>query len=612
MNEENVKKEFNKEYIDLISMILKAIFSKTEKDLDNIVNGEFFKKFVSDKLGFETASFYFYDENEKRLMFFHEAIENGINMPFYKITQRNNDGSFKSTEVQKEEFERRRNKQREFLMKGSEPITATLCYNNITSKTPRWSQSERDYERILIPEGEILVFSFEYILRNYLKKIGCETKKEAQKKIETSYIAKQCWMSLHSKTKYRNMRMREEESYFKLIEWLKDVMSNQYEYSYLWNSKSEMKNWFIKAGDKVKHLIEKYEHKEFNYDLIKEIASLIVKYTYSDSNNGKIVLKSTKFYQRSRLSPQMELFHGTHNIVVFMIQQYLPENLVKTDFPINAFLLGTFYNKESYLCNYEEIKNIYSLIATRDLIRFSMKKLAGIIRKIEETEKFMSKLNDYIYAHGLKSPLTTIRNNVELLEEKDVKEKDFSKIFERLATIRNQTRKIDALIDAANKITLVAHLSKKISIPIISFLENLLLIYKKEIIIPNNIKIIQDYPDHEVNVQISDEESFKIIIENLIINSVEAINGKKNGRIVIKVREDSAVINLSIVDNGGGISPEILPIVFAPFKSTKKNGQKRGLGLYICRNLVELQGGKIKADNLDGGWALFNIELNKS
>lgn len=602
-----MNERFQKEYMELISEIIKATYSKTKKDLNEIINGSKFKSILSNQFGFETSSFYFYDDNEDRLMFFHEALEDGINIPFYCVRKKMKNGSFESEIVKDEEFELRRDKQKKLLEEGGERLTATICYNNIISKTPRWSESEKKEGRIIIPEGEVMIFSYEYLLRNHLMGIGIKNKKNAEEKIVNSCVAQECWIQMHSD---KNMKNREEESFVNVVKWLKEVLNNKNEYKYLWEAKDLNRNWFIKSSNKIEYLLEKHKNEKLNYDVLKEFSSLIIKYSFPESDKANIDLKAAKFHKRSRLSPPMELLHGTHNIVVFIIKQYLPKELIRAEIPINAFLFGTFYDLEKCLEYNYEIKDIYSLIATQDIIKFSMKKVEEILRKFRNTEEYMSKLSKYIFDHAFKSPFIAMKNEIQLIEEKDIINQDYNRIAERLKIIRNQIKKALSIFDVADGFSGIAYKSKKISVPLVKYLKVILIQLKEEIPIPESIKIVKDFPSHEININLLNKNSLKIIIENLIRNSKEAIN-KKNGKIEIKLIDDSKEVCLSIIDNGGGIDTKILPVIFAPFKSSKQNGDEKGLGLYICKNLVELEGGTIRAKNLKGGRASFVIVFNK-
>ena len=70
---------------------------------------------------------------------------------------------------------------------------------------------------------------------------------------------------------------------------------------------------------------------------------------------------------------------------------------------------------------------------------------------------------------------------------------------------------------------------------------------------------------------------------------------------------------LSVIDRGSGIPPEDMDRFFEPFYRTegtvKTGAQGAGLGLAVCRRLVELQGGRIWAEPRDGGGTAFRFTL---
>jgi two-component system sensor kinase FixL len=98
------------------------------------------------------------------------------------------------------------------------------------------------------------------------------------------------------------------------------------------------------------------------------------------------------------------------------------------------------------------------------------------------------------------------------------------------------------------------------------------------------------------------------VITNLIRNSVDALDGVKQREIVISTRragQDS--IEISIVDTGPGLAPEIADRLFQPFVTTKPSGL--GIGLSICRAIVDGHGGRLWAsENPDGG-TIFHVSL---
>jgi len=70
---------------------------------------------------------------------------------------------------------------------------------------------------------------------------------------------------------------------------------------------------------------------------------------------------------------------------------------------------------------------------------------------------------------------------------------------------------------------------------------------------------------------------------------------------------DDGYVQVTVQDSGPGISPAILPQLFDAFVSSKTEGM--GLGLSICRTIVEAHGGRIWAEQRPGGGATFHFTL---
>lgn len=83
--------------------------------------------------------------------------------------------------------------------------------------------------------------------------------------------------------------------------------------------------------------------------------------------------------------------------------------------------------------------------------------------------------------------------------------------------------------------------------------------------------------------------SFHEVLVNLIGNAIDACADDATGNILIKGRDLGEEFELSIRDNGVGISPEVLPSLCRPFFTTKSPTEGTGLGLYIVRSIVEGQ-----------------------
>lgn len=85
---------------------------------------------------------------------------------------------------------------------------------------------------------------------------------------------------------------------------------------------------------------------------------------------------------------------------------------------------------------------------------------------------------------------------------------------------------------------------------------------------------------------------------NLIVNAADALEGP--GEIIIETEPLQDEVVVRIIDNGKSIPPEVLPRIFKPFFTTKPQGKGTGLGLGICRRIVEKHGGRLEADSRPG------------
>jgi signal transduction histidine kinase len=99
------------------------------------------------------------------------------------------------------------------------------------------------------------------------------------------------------------------------------------------------------------------------------------------------------------------------------------------------------------------------------------------------------------------------------------------------------------------------------------------------------------------------------IVLNLIMNAVEAMSdaGKRPRDLLISTAEDNSGVLVTVRDSGPGLSPESLERLFDPFYTTKPGGM--GMGLSICRSIIETHGGRVwAAANMPQG-ASFHFSL---
>ncbi|MEW6721497.1 MAG: ATP-binding protein [Thermodesulfobacteriota bacterium] len=104
-----------------------------------------------------------------------------------------------------------------------------------------------------------------------------------------------------------------------------------------------------------------------------------------------------------------------------------------------------------------------------------------------------------------------------------------------------------------------------------------------------------------------DAHKLEQVLVNLVLNAVAAMPA--GGRLSFHHLENGPFVTLVVADTGEGIRGEDLERIFEPFFTTKKDGKGTGLGLAVCRKIVERHGGTIAVSSRPGEGAEFRISL---
>lgn len=123
-----------------------------------------------------------------------------------------------------------------------------------------------------------------------------------------------------------------------------------------------------------------------------------------------------------------------------------------------------------------------------------------------------------------------------------------------------------------------------------------------------NVETTIDMDAEAINVVV-DKVQIEQVLHNLIRNALEALTPVQGARLAITahVGEDD-LAQVSIIDNGPGLADEIAERLFQPFVSSKGD-QGMGVGLSICRTIIESHGGRIWSAAPPGGGAGFHFTL---
>jgi two-component system sensor kinase FixL len=123
--------------------------------------------------------------------------------------------------------------------------------------------------------------------------------------------------------------------------------------------------------------------------------------------------------------------------------------------------------------------------------------------------------------------------------------------------------------------------------------------------IDNRLQFVSEGDDS--SVALVERTQIQQVLLNLIKNASEAIGDAPGGRIELGWRRVRDTVEITVADNGPGFAQDIRDRLFQPFTSTKALGM--GIGLAICRTIVEGHGGTLDAEDRPTGGVLFRITL---
>ena len=199
--------------------------------------------------------------------------------------------------------------------------------------------------------------------------------------------------------------------------------------------------------------------------------------------------------------------------------------------------------------------------------------------------------------HDLRNPLAGIKNGIYLIRKKDSKLSEAKKgeVFGWIEdAIEDSNRIITSLVDYSSELNLQPDqcTPKSLTLHALSNIQ-----------VPNHLNIINNTTD-DVEMFL-DVQSMEKVFTNIIKNAIEA--SPENGSIEIQSLLKGQNIEISFADSGVGISEKIMPKLFAPLITTKAKGM--GMGLAICKRIVEAHGGKISVESKVTKGTTFTINL---
>ena len=245
-------------------------------------------------------------------------------------------------------------------------------------------------------------------------------------------------------------------------------------------------------------------------------------------------------------------------------------------------------------------------------LRESNEKLIQQYKKIKESEKMKEEFIN-IAAHELRTPIQPIIGLTDIIYSK-IKDKEQHELLEIVMRNANRLKRLtDNLLDVT-KIEGKSLMLKKEKLNLNILISEVLKEYGKKVVKQQMVKILYDFKYIDDIIVEADPDRLDQVIRNLVDNALKFTSLYNNQIIFVSVdkkkeEEGKEQAIISVKDSGNGISKEVLPKLFSKF-TTSDSSSGTGLGLYICKNIVESHNGKIWAENnSDGKGAIFRFTL---
>lgn len=245
-------------------------------------------------------------------------------------------------------------------------------------------------------------------------------------------------------------------------------------------------------------------------------------------------------------------------------------------------------------------------VVMNDLLIQHQSEIEKRSRELEELNKVKDKFFSII-SHDLRSPINSLSGLLDLMERDQIKPEELPYLTKEIRAQFTHTKNlINNLLDwtlvQMNKVSI-----KKENIPL-------------RALIDENIKLLSSLSSkktifvNEVDGALTayaDQNMINLVFRNLILNSIKFTGN--NGQVRLSATAENKVIRVAVTDNGVGIAPEVQKVLFDKTTgySTRGTANEKGtgLGLILCKEFIERNGGAISMESEIGKGTTFFITM---
>ena len=254
-------------------------------------------------------------------------------------------------------------------------------------------------------------------------------------------------------------------------------------------------------------------------------------------------------------------------------------------------------------------------VTSRDELGDLAESFNAMIRALGEKTRLLQEERDRVAAnadflamivHDIKAPLTGVRLTIEALEDETLP----PEIHHKLQGIIQRSEGL--LLHLHNVLDLSRFESGRLALrpePVPpGFIIQRLLHHFGALALHQGVNLVASPPPNLPPIMV-DEPSLDRVLANLLVNALAAT--PRGGEIRVKALPgaDPREVEIIVADTGCGLSPEDQEHLFEKFRLSRHKHDGSGLGLYICKTLVEANQGRIWAESRVGQGAVFHLAL---
>ncbi len=211
-------------------------------------------------------------------------------------------------------------------------------------------------------------------------------------------------------------------------------------------------------------------------------------------------------------------------------------------------------------------------------------------------------------AHEIKQPIATARNNAAAaLRFLDKSPPDVAEVREALTCIVNDADRASDVVDRIGSLIKKAPPRREVVDLNAAILEVTALTHSEAV--KTGVTVGTQLAGELPRIQ-CDRVQLQQVMLNLIVNAIQSMSGVEDGNRELQISTVSIEpegVCVAVRDTGHGLRPESLPCLFEPFYTTKPDGM--GMGLSICRSIIEAHGGRLWATRCEPRGALFQFTI---